>query len=350
VSEVISELAGRGADVGSLMRKLRLALKLLSIALPVGLFPFAASPLWLSVGTAILIALPGALALNLLTGVAGLVSIGNAAFMAIGAAIAVELGSRLEVPFLFSVIAGGLGAAIVGALVGVPSLRLKGIYLLVATMALHFLSVFGFREFQTRTVGETGFQMPAPSILGTSLNGPISWYFVFLIFGVLCLVGYLNLMRTKSGRSWLLIRERDLAASVVGINVSRAKITVFTLSSFVIGLQGALFAYYINVVNYELFSMELAISYVAMILIGGLGSALGAVYGSVFVVALPYVLQESSFKFFSGATWLQEHLVDVQDFTYGASIILFLLFEPKGLADLTKRLGVFLSRRGLLPR
>jgi branched-chain amino acid transport system permease protein len=325
---------GRAGPLSLLVaRKLALVMS----ALLVVAFPFVASPLWLSIAVAMLLALPGALALNLLTGVAGLISIGNAAFMAIGAAVAVELGGRLGWPFPMVVLAGGCASAMIGALVGTPSLRLRGIYLLVSTMALHFLSVFMFREFEIRTVGEAGFHMPAPIILGTSIIGPVAWYFVFLSVGTACYLGFVNLMKTGTGRSWLLVRERDLAAAVVGINVARAKITVFTASSFAIGIQGALFAYYIEVVNYELFTLERAISYVAMILVGGMGSALGSLYGAAFVVGLPYALQELSLGAFAGWSWFSENLVDLQNFVYGASIILFLLFEPKGLAAIFSR-------------
>jgi branched-chain amino acid transport system permease protein len=302
-------------------------------------FPFVTSQLWLSIAVAMLLALPGSLALNLLTGVAGLISIGNAAFMAIGAGVAAELGARLGWPFPVVVLASGLVSAAIGALVGTPSLRLRGIYLLVSTMALHFLSVFTFREFEIRTVGETGFQMPTPSILGLSIAGPVSWYFVFLLFGVACFMGFVNLMKTGSGRSWLLVRERDLAAAVVGIDVARAKIMVFTVSSFAIGVQGALFAYYIQVVSYELFTLELATSYVAMILIGGMGSAVGSIYGAAFVIGLPYILQELSLGAFADWPWLGEHLVDLQNLVYGMSIVLFLLFEPKGLTAILGRVA-----------
>lgn len=302
-------------------------------------FPFLATQLWLSVAVAMLLAVPGSLALNLLTGVAGLISIGNAAFMAIGAAVAAGLGARLGWPFPLVVLLGGIVSALIGALVGTPSLRLRGIYLLVSTMALHFLTIFAFRDFEIRTVGEVGFRMPAPQLFGATIEGPMAWYFVFLVFATACFLAYINLMRTGSGRSLLLVRERDLAAAVVGINVARAKIMVFIISSFVIGVQGALFAYYIQVVNHEQFTIELATSYVAMILIGGMGSAVGAVLGAAFVVGLPYVLQELSLGAFPQWSWFGEHLVDLQNFVYGMSIVLFLLFEPKGLSSIFGRVA-----------
>ena len=183
--------------------------------------------------------------------------------------------------------------------------------------------------------------MPVASIFGVSIDSPRSWYFTFLVVAVALVLGYANLMRSTVGRSWQLIRERDLAAEVIGIDASRAKVTVFVVSSFVIGIQGALYAYYVSVITYDQFSLTLAISYVAMILIGGLGSATGAIYGALFVSSLPYILQQVSLHVALGSMWLQENTSNLQNLIYGASIIVFLLFEPQGLVAITRRVRTY---------
>jgi branched-chain amino acid transport system permease protein len=311
--------------------------RLVLLALVACGFPFVAPRLYVSVALAVLLAIPGALALNMLTGVAGVVSIGNAAFMAVGAGVAAQMAARMHMPFLITVATAGVAGALFGTLVGAPSLRVRGIYLLVATLAFHYVAVFALQQFQARTVGEGGFTMPMPNIFGFDIDNRVAWYFVLLLLAVLATIVYANVMRSAVGRSWLLTRERELAAAVIGIDVSRAKILVFVASSCVIGLQGAVYAYYVNVVTYDQFSLNVAIAYVAMILIGGLGSAAGAIYGAVFVGALPYVLQEIALNVAPNNLWLQENLANIQNLVYGASIVGFLLFEPKGLVGITGR-------------
>jgi branched-chain amino acid transport system permease protein len=264
--------------------------------------------------------------------------------MAIGAGVAGEFGTRLGWPFPAVVLLAGLAGGLIGLIVGLPSLRLRGVYLLVATLALQYLAAFGFQEFQAHTVGEAGFTAPTPSLFGFTIDTPSRWYYTLLVIAVLLALGYANLMRSTTGRAWLLIQERDLAAEVLGIDVSRAKIAVFVTSSFVIGLQGALYAYYVGVTTYDQFSLTLAISYVAMILIGGLGSLAGAIYGALFVSALPYILEQLSQHVAPDSVWLQQHTSDLQTLVYGLSIVIFLLFEPKGLVAVTGRIRASVER------
>lgn len=315
--------------------------RLVLLLVVVAAFPFFASSLYVSIALATLIAIPGALALNMLSGVAGLISIGNAGFMAVGAGAAAEFGARMGLPFPAAVLLGGCVAALSGMLVGIPSLRLRGVYLLVSTFAFHYLATFGFQEFQAHTVGDAGFTMPVPSLFGAQINSSTSWYFTLVIVAVILLWGYANLMRSRVGRAWLLMRERELAAEVLGINVSRTKITVFVASAFVIGIQGALYAYYVQVITYDQFSLNLAISYWAMILIGGMASPTGAVYGALFVSALPFILQQISLNVAASSSWLQQNITNIENLVYGGAIVLFLLFEPQGLVAITGRIRVW---------
>ncbi len=306
--------------------------------------PLLASPYFLNVGIAIAIAVPGALALSLLTGVAGQISLGNAAFMGVGATSAALAGAQLGLPFWLVVPIAGVVAGLVGAIVAIPSLRVRGIYLIIATLGLHFMIVYGIRRIQSALVGEGGFIMPPAQIGPITVVAPIQWYYLLIAFAILVTFIHVNVVRGRAGRAWLAIRERDIAAEILGVNVGAYKIRVFVLSSAIIGVQGALYAYYIGVVNYDAFNLNLAIGYIAMIILGGLGSPVGAIYGAIFVTALPYILT-SVFEAVPRdiATVLERSFYEIQSGVYGLLMVLFLLFEPKGLVALTGRVRKYFS-------
>lgn len=311
------------------------------IALFAGLLilPALLDSYWLNVATAVAIAVPGALALSLLTGVAGQISLGNAAFMGIGATTAAVLGSELGWSFVVVVPLAGALTGLVGLLVGLPSLRVRGLYLMIATLALHFLMVYAFRQVQGGLVGEAGFVMPSAEFGPFSIVEPSTWYYVLVGFAVLITLVHVNIVRSRIGRAWLAIRERDIAAEILGVPVARYKINAFVFTSAIIGVQGALFAYYIGVVNYDAFNLNLALSYVAMVIIGGLGSHVGAIYGAIFVTALPYLLT----RLFDAlpqalASPFERWTFELQAGIYGLLVILFIVFEPRGIAEITRRL------------
>jgi branched-chain amino acid transport system permease protein len=314
----------------------RWRLVVLMVALVV--IPMLLSSYWLNVATAIAIAVPGALALSLLTGVAGQISLGNAAFMGIGATTAAVLGTELSWPFLVVVPVAGLLTGFIGTIVGIPSLRVRGLYLIIATLALHFVMVYAFRRVQGGLVGEAGFVMPIASIGGFSFIDPLAWYYLLVGFAVLVTFMHVNIVRSRVGRAWFAIRERDIAAEILGVPVAMYKIKAFTFTSAIIGVQGALYAYYIGVVNYDSFTLNLALSYVAMVMIGGLGKHVGAIYGAVFVTALPYLLTRLFEQLPSGiASHFERFTFELQAGIYGLLIILFMLFEPRGIAEITRR-------------
>lgn len=294
----------------------------------------------LTIGTSIMSAIPAALALNLLTGLAGQVSMGTAAFIAVGAFSAAALGVEAGLPMIAVVLAATVFSAVVGVVIGLPALRLRGLYLVVATMALHFLVLFAARKYQDPRVGVAGFRFRrSPELFGQTF-GPKIWYVLMAVLAVLATIAFVNLRRSRFGRAWMMIREREIAAEVLGINVTRYKLLAFTVSSAVIGLMGALFAYRLRTIQVESFHLELAIDYIAIIIIGGIGTAHGAIFGTVMVYGFPFLISEISIRLprESGlGQFLANEIYNINRILYGLAIVLFLLFEPRGLAAIWER-------------
>jgi branched-chain amino acid transport system permease protein len=290
----------------------------------------------------IFLTIPGAIALNLLQGVAGQVSAGNAAFLGIGAIVTCFLVYRFPgINFLIVLPVAGLVAGSVGALVALPALRVRGLYLLISTLALHFVIVYLILVYQIKSVGEAGWTIPAPTIPGVfTITEPIQWFYFLGFFALVSLMVMANIMRTRVGRAWIAVRDGDIAAEIVGVNVIRAKIDAFVISSFMIGVQGALFAYYTVVVQNTLFTFDLAILYISIVIIGGMGSAFGTVLGTILVIGFPYFLQTIAQQLppdSAVAHLLVLHIFDLQNIGYGLMIMGFLLFAPYGLVQLWRR-------------
>ena len=285
-----------------------------------------------------LIAITGAVALNLLTGYTGQISLGNAAFLAIGALTAHLLGIRLHVPFLLVVPMALVVGLLVGALVGLPSLRIRGLYLLLATMALHFIVNYVLLRYQLAAAGVSGLVYPHPDIAGFVLKGDRQWYYVFLGMAVLSCLFVKNLSRHAEGRALVAVRDQDVAAMILGVNVARSKVMAFAISSGMICAMGALLAYWTGNITNDNFPLSLAIDYAVMIIIGGLGSVTGAVLGALFVTLLPTVIQQvvqgaatnvpvlSRFAGAEGAIF--------NTIVYGVLIVVFLIIKPEGLAGI----------------
>jgi branched-chain amino acid transport system permease protein len=312
---------------------------LLGIAV-VLVIPAFASNFQLTILNLVAMASLGAMALNLLIGVAGQVSIGSAAFLAIGSFTAAFLGVQHDLPFMVAVPGAAVAAAIVGAVVGIPALRLRGLYLLIATLALHYIVLYLVKEYQTRETGPVGFIMPTPTFGGTQLSSPMSWYYVLIVFSALAAFAVVNLMRSRYGRAWMAIRDRDIAAEIIGLNVSAYKIGAFVVSALITGLQGGLYAYYLKVVDVEAFNFNLAVQYVAMIVIGGTGSVLGSYFGAGFVIGMPFAVTELVKRVpesAPGAQWLNKEIFEIQSALYGVAIVAFFLIEPAGLVALWGR-------------
>jgi branched-chain amino acid transport system permease protein len=305
------------------------------------LVPLAATP-YIVTGILIpfLILSLAALGLNILTGYAGQLSLGTAAFMAVGAFASFNFILRVPgIPVLLAFAGGGVIAALVGMVFGLPSLRIRGFYLAVATLAAQFFILW----FLTKVGWVTNYN---PSgvitaqqvvILGHAFTTPIDKYLLVLGIVAVMALAAKNMTRGNVGRSWMAVRDMDVAAEVIGIRLMRAKLLAFAVSSFYCGVAGALFAYaYLGTVEPEAFSLDLSFRVLFMVIIGGVGSILGSFLGAAFVTLLP-VLLSVSVRFLDRNLGLQiaeSAISNLELMTFGGLIIFFLIVEPHGLARL----------------
>ena len=287
---------------------------------------------WLDVVNRIGIAVIGAVGLNILTGFAGQISIGHAAFLAIGAYSTANLAGPLALPFWAALPGAGLVTALVGMIFGVPSLRLKGLYLAMATLAAHFIVEFTVQHWDALTGGVAGMPVGAPRLGRLVLDSDARLFYVIFTAVVAGVAFARNLFRTRVGRAFVAIRDRDISALVMGVHLFRYKLAAFGVSSFYAGVAGGLLAYQAKIITPENFPIGVAIDYLAMIIIGGLGSVLGSIFGAVFMTLLPELLRLA----FTALSGLSPQLVgafaSIREGFFGLLIILFLIFEPDGLA------------------
>ncbi|MDD5486610.1 MAG: branched-chain amino acid ABC transporter permease [Dehalococcoidales bacterium] len=290
---------------------------------------------WLSIFNIIAITIIGAMGLNLLTGYCGQLSIGHAGFIAVGAYTSAILTGTYEVPFLLGILGGGLMAGLTGILFGLPSLRVKGFYLAISTIAAQFIIMWVISQWGSMTGGFVGLRVPAAKILGFQFTSQLSKYYLILAICVITVFVAKNLARTRQGRAFVAVRDNDLAAQVMGINLFRYKLLAFFTGCFLAGISGALLAHcYYGFLNPEFFSFKESILYVGMIIIGGLGTTVGPIFGVVFIRLLERLLTlelvpflESSITIFPSG-WAS----GITPMLFGLVIVLFLIIEPRGLA------------------
>ena len=311
-------------------------------ALFIVIVPFFAGNYALSILNLILIAVVGALGLNILVGYTGQISIGTGAFMSVGAYTAANLVVHLHAPFWVALPAGGLMAALIGTIVGIPSLRIKGIYLAIATLAAQLIIEWTINHVQAISGGvQASITIPRPSVFGYQLKTERQIYLFLMFFVVVALVATLNIVRGRIGRAFIAIRDQDIAAEIIGINIFRYKLYAFAISSFYAGVTGVLESYYLGIANYEQFQIDVSIDYLAMVIIGGLGSVLGSVYGAIFVTLLPIVtrlfLEQFGGVLFPGADLLNV-IPNLRLVIFGGLIIFFLVVEPEGLNRLWRNI------------
>jgi len=303
------------------------------------LFPFMASDYWLYLACLVSINVAGATGLNILTGYTGLVSLGQAAFMGLGAYTVAIVQARWGTPVLFNLLAGGLVAMMGGIVVGLPSLRVKGLYLAIATIAASFIAHFLFANLKL-TGGTAGLTLQPATVFGVALDTSFRLYWVIVPVTLLMLLGAANLFRTRIGRAFIAIRDRDISAEVLGIPLLRYKLLSFGLSSFYAGVAGGLWAYFFRVVTPESFPLLMSIFFLAAIIVGGMGSILGGILGAVFMTMVPELLK-LIVDLLPGGSELAVFLSPVRTMVFGLLIIVFLVFEPQGLAEMWRRLRRF---------
>jgi branched-chain amino acid transport system permease protein len=305
-------------------------------------FAFVAIPylagdyLFLSLINPFLILTIAAIGLNLLVGYCGQISIGHAAFMSVGAYAAYNLVLRVpQLNFLVVLVLAGLVAAAVGVAFGIPSLRIKGLYLAVATLAAQFFIDWLFARVKWFTnYASSGSVSTAPiELFGWKIDSPVTKYLFLLGVLVVCTVAAKNLVRGHIGRAWMAMRDMDVAAEVIGIRPVYAKLTAFAVSSFYCGIAGALWGF-VHLGSWEplAFNLNLSLNLLFMIIIGGMGSILGSYFGAAFIVVLPIVLNQAPLWLgIPISTAMASHL---EFMIFGALIVFFLIVEPQGLARL----------------
>ena len=319
--DAIAHARGRGRPslIGELgpLAGLAVAAALIPLAFPIGIVNEAG---------VVLIAVLAALALQVLTGMAGQLSVGSAALMAVGA-FTVGITSRAApgMPFPVLLLESGLAGAIVGLVVGVPAMRVRGFYLLIATLALHYIVLFILQIVQERGPGVVGYIIirPGPFV------DDVPWYYLVLALTVIATVLTAGYKRSPTGRAWLMMAQNEIAAEALGIDVRAMKVQAFLISSFLTAFAGGLVAYNIGVVNYESFPLGLAITYIAAKIISGLGSTWATWLGAAFVVWIPL----SVTRFLGGVGGAQNANLNAQIgvVIFGVAIIAFMMFAPGGL-------------------
>jgi branched-chain amino acid transport system permease protein len=285
-----------------------------------------------------LIAIAAGIALNLLVGYTGLLSLGHAAFFAVGAIVAGVLGIQHGLPFPLVVVAAGIVGALIGAFVGLPSLRLRGLYLLLSTFALHFIALYVFLEYQNKYFGLSGITYPSASLFGIAIGDDSAWYYLLAAVAAVTLMVSRNLLSMREGRSLIAVRDHDVAAGALGIPVGRQRIKAFAVTSFMTAAVGALYVYYVGTTTSDAFGLDFVIDYFAIIIIGGMGSLLGTVLGALVWTLLPQALAtigtsvHPDTPVFGGL--FANYQAQMTAVLLGLLIILIMIFKPGGLNGL----------------
>jgi branched-chain amino acid transport system permease protein len=314
------------------------------------LAPWVLPEYWLAQLTFVLIYSIAGLGLMLLAGFTGLFSLGHAAFLGVGAYTEAVL-TNAGIPFPVAIAgAAGLSAA-VGWVVGLPALRVRGIYLGMATLAFGFIVEEGLARWDSVTGGNSGLQVKAPNISGWALNTATEFYALCLLITILATLGILNLLRSPTGRAFVAIRDSEVSAQSMGIHLAHYKTLSFAMSAALAGIAGALYAHKLQFISPDQFSILQSIDLLLMIVIGGLGSVHGAFLGATFLIAMPQAI--AMLKDYLPASIGQAP--GLQSVIYGAVLVGFVLFEPMGLYGRWLKVRTYLQsfpfyRKGMFKR
>lgn len=287
---------------------------------------------WLGIVNYIGITIIAITGLNLLMGYCGQLSIGHAGFVAVGAYTSAIVTGKMGLPFLVGLISAGLNAGLIGLVFGIPSVRVKGFYLAITTIAAQFIIIWVINHWSGVTGGFTGITVPPASIFGLSLVTERSQFYLIMVITILCTFLATNLGRTRAGRAFIAIRDNDLAAEVMGINIFYYKLLAFFIGCFLAGIAGSLLAHWIGFMNAEHFSLKGSILFIGMLIIGGLGTTLGPILGAIFIRLLDHgiifispILEKTFPQFPAGFA------SGIGPMVFGLVIVLFLILEPRGL-------------------
>lgn len=314
------------------------------------LAPWLLQEYWLAQLTFVLIYALVGLGLMLLAGFTGQFSIGHAAFLGVGAYTQGVL-TNMGWPFPLALIAAAVLSAAVGVVVGVPALRVKGIYLGIATLSFGFIVEEVLARWESVTGGNAGLHVKPPQIGAWKLDSEPEFYYLCLVLAVLATLGILNLLRSPTGRAFVAIRDSEVSAQSMGINLARYKTLAFALSAALAGLGGALYAHRLQFISPDQFNVLQSIDLLLMVVIGGLGSVHGAFLGAMFLIAMPQLISQTK-DFLPEAIGQAPGL---QGLVYGLVLIAFVLFEPLGLYGRWLKLRTYFQlfpfyRRGMFKR
>jgi branched-chain amino acid transport system permease protein len=308
----------------------------LALAAIVLAFPAFAGAYLVFMATLVAINVIATTGLNITVGYAGLLSIGHSAFIGVGAYAGALMSIHLGTPLIVNIAVGGVAAFLVGLVFGAPSLRIKGVYLAIATLAAQYSLYFVFQQWGAVTGGDRGLSVPRVDILWLGDTG--LYYFVVVLAALLCLAAH-NIFRTRVGRAFIALRERDYAAEVLGINVVRYKLLAFALGAAYAGIAGALTGTFLRIVNPDQFTLTASVFFLAAVVVGGQASILGSILGAAFMTLMPEILRALLELWGPGGTAdIAGLLSPLREFIFGALIVGFLVFEPRGLAGLIMRM------------
>jgi branched-chain amino acid transport system permease protein len=299
--------------------------------------PRFATTHWMDVLNRIGIAIIGAIGLNILLGFTGQISIGHAAFLAVGAYSTTILEANIGLPFFLAIPLGALITSGFGLIFGIPSLRLKGLYLAIATLSAHFITTFVIVHWESMTKGVVGLSVPPAMVFGLPLDSDFRIFYLIYALVVPATLFAKNLFRTRVGRAFIAVRDRDVAASVMGVSLLRYKLLAFIVSSFYAGVAGGLMAHHSRILFPDSFTLLVAIDYLAMVIIGGMGSIVGSIFGAIFMTLLPEVLKLTATSLTGIYPQAFGFIASVRDVVFGFAVIFFLMYEPLGLARIWAR-------------
>jgi branched-chain amino acid transport system permease protein len=303
--------------------------------------PFIASSYFIHLTNLALLACIAALALNMVTGYTGQVSLGHGGFLAAGAFTVAILGERWGVSPLFVVPMAAVVGGVLGLLTGLPSLRLSGVYVLLSTLAMHFVIILGVTVYQYYGAGFAySISIASPKIGPWLVNSTWEWYILLVIVTMVATVFCTNLVRSRIGRAWMGIRDRDTAAWMLGVNIGYYKVMAFIFSSALAAVAGALTAYYMQFASFDTYTIWVGVLYLAIIAIGGMGSILGSILGALFITYLTPAIS-AAFEVLTLPGQIEANFPAVQLALYGLLIVLFLLLEPLGLVGIWLRIRYF---------
>lgn len=288
--------------------------------------PFIIPEYWLAQMTFVLIYSVVGLGLMLLAGFTGQFSLGHAAFLGVGAYTQAVL-TQHNVPFPIALIAAAALSAVVGVVVGLPALRVKGIYLGMATLSFGFIVEEVFARWESVTGGNAGTHLKVPDLFGLKVDSGEGFYLLCLVIVILCTLAVLNLLRSPTGRAFVAIRDSEISAQSMGVNLARYKTLSFAISAALAGIGGALYAHKLQFISPDQFNILQSIDLLLMIVVGGLGSVHGAFLGALFLIAMPQLI--SLGKDFLPAVIGQAP--GLQGVVYGIVLVVFVLFEPLGM-------------------